>query len=225
MAAALTIAVLFGFSIVVVRIAAVAMRITGLAENVARFQCISALTGAGFTTSESEMIVNYPIRRRIIVALMILGNLGLASTAATLIVSFVAVEPNSTAVLTQALLFLLAIGLTLLVMLNKAVDRVMCAFVGFTLRKTTSLGKYRFQRLLQLRNGYSVTEHVFRGKHDATIGDLPPSFLQLKLLAIRGKAEFRSGHFTNTQTVSPADVLVCYGSDAAHEAFENSLPR
>ncbi|HUT51477.1 MAG TPA: hypothetical protein VM325_19285 [Alphaproteobacteria bacterium] len=85
MAAALTIAVLFSFSFIVVRIAAVAMRITGLAENVARFQCVSALTGAGFTTTESEMIVNYPIRRRIIVALMVLGNMGLVSPADVLI--------------------------------------------------------------------------------------------------------------------------------------------
>ena len=89
MAAALTIAVLFTFSFVVVRIAAVAMRLTGLPEKVARFQCVSALTGAGFTTSESEMIVNYPVRRRLIVILMVLGNLGLVSTASTLIVSFV----------------------------------------------------------------------------------------------------------------------------------------
>ncbi|MCZ6894227.1 MAG: hypothetical protein O7H40_09300 [Gammaproteobacteria bacterium] len=222
MAAALTIAVLFGFSFIVVRIAAVAMRITGLSENVARFQCISALTGAGFTTSESELIVNYPIRRRVIVALMILGNLGLASTAATLIVSFASIEPNSKAVFSQALLFILAIGLTLLVMLNKAIDRVMCAFVEFVLRKTTSLGKHRFHRLLQLRNGNSVAEHVFRGEHDVTIGDLPPSFRQLTLLAIRGTAEFRSGPFTDTQTVSPADILICYGSDAAHESFEDS---
>jgi len=223
MAAALTIAVLFSFSFVVVRIAAVAMRITGLAENVARFQCISALTGAGFTTSESEMIVNYPIRRRIIVALMVLGNMGLVSTAATLIVSFAAIEPNSTAVVGQALLFIVAIGLTLLVMLNKTVDRVMCAFVGFVLRKTTSLGKQRFQRLLQLGDGYSVAEHAFRGDHDVTIGDLPPSFRRLSLLALRGDAGISFERLSDAQAVSPADVLICYGSDAAHEAFEDSL--
>mgnify|MGYP001215811411 FL=1 len=88
MAASLAIAVLFAGSFIIVRIAAVAMRLTGLPENVARFQSVSALTGAGFTTSESEMIVHYPARRRIVVILMVLGNLGLVSTASTLIVSF-----------------------------------------------------------------------------------------------------------------------------------------
>lgn len=223
MAAALTIAVLFMFSFIVVRIAAVAMRITGLSQNVARFQCISALTGTGFTTSESDMIVNFTIRRRIVIALMILGNLGLVSTATTLIVSFASVEPNSKAIFGQALLFILAIGISLILMLNKTLDRVMCDFVEYVLRKTSSLGKYRFHRLLQLRNGYSVAEHVFRGEHDVTIGDLPSSFSEVTLLAIRGNAGFCSGRFSDTQTVSPDDVLICYGNDAAHEALDASL--
>ena len=55
------------------------MRLTGLAQNVATFQCISALSGTGFTTSESGMIVNYPVRRRILIVLMLFGNLGLVS--------------------------------------------------------------------------------------------------------------------------------------------------
>lgn len=223
MAAALTIAVLFTFSFVVVRISAVAMRLTGLAENVARFQCVSALTGAGFTTSESELIVNYPIRRRIIVALMILGNLGLASTAATVIISFVGPDQDSSAVVTQVFLFLTAIGVTLVVMLNKTVDRAMCAFVGTVLQKTTTLGKRRFQRLLQLGDGCSVAEHVFRGSHDVPIGSLPPSFRQLTLLAIRTDGTLHSGQFSDTRTVSPGDVLICYGSDAEHEFFEETL--
>ena len=40
MAAALAIAVLFAGSFIIVRIAAVAMRLTGLLENVARFQSL-----------------------------------------------------------------------------------------------------------------------------------------------------------------------------------------
>ena len=54
------------------------MRLTGLAQNVATFQCISALSGTGFTTSESEKIVNYPVRRRILIVLMLFGNSGFA---------------------------------------------------------------------------------------------------------------------------------------------------
>lgn len=79
MAAALTVAVLLMLSVMIVRIATVVMRLTGVHQNIARFQCISALTGTGFTTRESEMIVNYPSRRKTLAVLMILGNLGLVS--------------------------------------------------------------------------------------------------------------------------------------------------
>lgn len=38
------------------------------------------MIGTGFTTRESELIVNYPIRRRLPIRVMIIGKLGLAST-------------------------------------------------------------------------------------------------------------------------------------------------
>ena len=60
-----------------VRVASVALRLTGLAESVAKFQALSAISGAGFTTKESESIVNYPVQRQIMGILIIIGNLGL----------------------------------------------------------------------------------------------------------------------------------------------------
>ena len=62
MTTAITLVAIFVVSFTIVRIASIVMRLTGLAQNVATFQCISALSGTGFTTSESEMIVNYPVR-------------------------------------------------------------------------------------------------------------------------------------------------------------------
>ena len=64
MEAAFTVMVIFTISTILVRIASTIMRLTGLPDNVARFQSLSAMTGTGFTTRESELIVNYPIRRR-----------------------------------------------------------------------------------------------------------------------------------------------------------------
>ncbi len=222
MNAALTISVLFTFSFIVVRIAGVAMRITGLADNVARFQCISALTGTGFTTSESEMIVNYPIRRRIVVGLMILGNLGLASTAATLIVSFDSVEPNSGALATQALLFVVAIAGTLGVMLSRPVDSLLCSLIARVLRRTTSLGKRRYLRLLQLGDGYGITEHVFRGEISVAADELLLAHGELILLAIQREGRLQSGLSTAT-TIAPMDVLICYGADHEHESLDKAI--
>ena len=82
MGAAITLLVILTVSVVVIRAAAVALRLTGMPVEAARFQARSAFTGTGFTTSESESIVNYPVRRRVIALLMLYGNIGLASVLA-----------------------------------------------------------------------------------------------------------------------------------------------
>jgi len=87
MTAATTIAILIMLTVMIVRVAGVIMRLTGLPESIARFQALSALTGTGFTTGESEMIVNYPIRRHVSMGLMIIGHLGLATLASTLFIA------------------------------------------------------------------------------------------------------------------------------------------
>ena len=67
------------FSIIVVRIGTVALEMTGLSREVARFQAQSAFTGTGFTTAESEHVVSHPARRRIIRILIFIGNAGVIS--------------------------------------------------------------------------------------------------------------------------------------------------
>jgi uncharacterized membrane protein HdeD (DUF308 family) len=59
-------------SVIIVRVAAIMLKSTGLSQDVARFQARSAFTGTGFTTRESEAIINHPVRRRIILALMLI---------------------------------------------------------------------------------------------------------------------------------------------------------
>ena len=61
----------------VARIATRAFMLTGLSKETARFQARSIITGTGFTTDEAEHIVNHPVRRRISLTLMLIGNAGL----------------------------------------------------------------------------------------------------------------------------------------------------
>ena len=103
MEAAFTVMAIFTLSTIIVRIASTIMRLTGLPDNVARFQSLSAMTGTGFTTRESELIVNYPIRRRVLMTLMIIGNLGLVSVVSTFVVTFSAMGPDRSSILQQAL--------------------------------------------------------------------------------------------------------------------------
>lgn len=59
--------------ILVIEIAVALMRSTGLKYEVARFQVISMLTSTGFTTKESELILDHPIRRRLGMFLILFG--------------------------------------------------------------------------------------------------------------------------------------------------------
>ena len=53
-------------TLVIARAGVLALVATGLPIEIARFQARSALSGVGFTTSESETVVGHPIRRRIL---------------------------------------------------------------------------------------------------------------------------------------------------------------
>jgi hypothetical protein len=46
------------------------------------------LSGAGFTTNESEAVVGHPVRRRVISTLMVLGSAGLVTAIASPALSF-----------------------------------------------------------------------------------------------------------------------------------------
>jgi hypothetical protein len=63
----------FFIVILVIEIAVVLMRSTGLKYDIARFQVISLLTSTGFTTKESELILGHPVRRRLSMFLILFG--------------------------------------------------------------------------------------------------------------------------------------------------------
>jgi hypothetical protein len=69
-------------SMIVVRIATAMLVLTGLSPEVARFQARSALTGVGFTTSEAESVVGHPVRRKIVMTLMLIGSAGVITAVA-----------------------------------------------------------------------------------------------------------------------------------------------
>ena len=156
MIAALTLLIVLTLSIVAVRTGAVALRLTGMPEEVARYQARSAFTGAGFTTSESEAIVNHPVRRRIVSTLMVVGSIGLVSVMTTIIVSLVGADDADGSVLKQ-LLWLAGVLLVLWgVALNPKADRLMCAAIGRVLERTEGFGARLPVRLLQMPAAHAV---------------------------------------------------------------------
>lgn len=150
----LTVAVL---SLLVTRIAALALMLTGLSRDAARFQARSAFTGSGFTTSESESVINHPVRRQIIMMLMLLGNVGIATVVATVMLSML-----QTAGAEQwwwnVGVFVAGLGALLLMARSRWVEHHLNRAIAFGLKRWTKLDVTDYVALLQLQNGYAVTE-------------------------------------------------------------------
>lgn len=68
----------FAVILLIIEMARLALESTGLAREVARFQAISLLTGTGFTTSEAELVIRHPVRRKVAEFLIIFGHIAFA---------------------------------------------------------------------------------------------------------------------------------------------------
>ena len=200
MEAAFTVMAIFTLSTIIVRIASTIMRLTGLPDNVARFQSLSAMTGTGFTTRESELIVNYPIRRRVLMTLMIIGNLGLVSVVSTFVVTFSA-------------------------MANPVVDGLLCRFLSWFLLRTTSLGKRRFVRLLSLDDEMTIAEHHLRPRGPVMLGELIPDHIDLSVVMIRGAETRHPSRLEDEIEIEPSETAVCFGKEDMHRRFADWLER
>lgn len=223
MVAALTIAVILAFSVAIVRVASVAMRLTGLPENVARFQCLSALTGTGFTTGESEMIVNFPVRRKILVALMVVGNLGIVSIGTTFVVALVKTDEGTGALLFQLIALFAAIILIAVFSLSGSLDRIMCAMVAKILQKTTSLADRRCRTLLQLDHGFSIAEYQV-GRTGLDIDQFENEHPDARILAIRLDGSSLIAH--NQVTANDRDAysgVIVFGTEEVHRLIEDRI--
>lgn len=142
-------------ALVVVRVATVALTLTGLSKESARFQARSAFTGVGFTTSEAENIVTHPVRRRIIMVLMMLGNAGLVTVGASLMLSFLGRDGSGWL---AAGILVAGVGLLLAASRSRWLERRMSTVIEWALRKWTHIDPRDYESLLRLANGFSVAE-------------------------------------------------------------------
>jgi len=217
--AALTIIAVLSISVLVVRIGGVALQQTGLTQDVARFQALSVFTGCGFTTTESESIVNFPVRRKIALGLMVIGNIGLVGILSTIVVSFVSTEGDSNEVVKQVLWLFFGVTVILICLFNKRIDAAMCRWIGRGLRRFTSIGDSGYTRLLQMKNGWSVSEHPITEQSIRTIQTTGwvESF-GFQLIAVETEQGMRHP-MEKTEGLMVGDSVVLFGSDEAHDRF------
>ena len=205
------------FSIIVVRIGTVALKMTGLSRDVAAFQAQSAFSGVGFTTSESEYVVSHPVRRRIIRILMLLGSAGLTSAMATLVLTFVGTSPQE--MLDRAIW--LAIGLAALFFFarSKLIDRGLSWIIERALERFTHIRIYDYEQLLGLSKGYTIS--MINVKENSWLAGRKLRELRLNdegvlVLAIYRKVDGQEkfiGAPRGDTVILPGDTLVCYGPE------------
>lgn len=200
-------------SLLITRIATIALGATGLSRESARFQARSAFTGVGFTTREAENVVNHPVRRRIVLVLMLLGNAGLVTIVASLLLSFTAAdEPNDA----WRRIILLLGGLAAIIFLanSRVVDRTMTRVIRLVLHRFTDLDVRDYASLLQLTAGFGVTELEVAAEHWTAGRTLEALQLRREGIAVLG-IQRRNGSFVGVPNgasrVEEGDTLIAYG--------------
>ena len=157
MAAVVSLIVVVTIGLLITRVATVALTMTGMSLDHARFQARSAFTGTGFTTSEAEAIVTHPARRRIVMLLMLVSGAGAVSVLGALILSFAPVNDTSGG-LRRAAVIVAALGALLWLSHNKAVDRLLRRAIERALRRYTDFDVRDYAALLHLRGQWRVAQ-------------------------------------------------------------------
>lgn len=158
MAPIVALLIIAGVSMAIIRIGTLALVMTGLSEDTASFQAQSAFFGVGYTTREAELVVNHPVRRRIIRDLMIAGNIGLPTALAAGVVGVLGATGTASdwalrlGVLATCLVLLVAIWN--LAPVRWLIDRV----IRYSLRRAGVVNVADYDLLLHVQSGFGVAE-------------------------------------------------------------------
>lgn len=202
-------------SLLITRIATIALTATGMPQPSARFQARSALTGVGFTTSESEAVVRHPARRRIIMALMLVGSLRLATTIAGILGGLVGAA-DAGARLGRTAVLVGGLSLVYAASTSKRLDRRLSSVIGRGLARFTDLDVRDYAALLHVCGEYEVKEMLAAPGSWATgrtLGELRLRDEGVVVLGlVRGDGSYLGVPRKQTR-VEPGDTLILYGRD------------
>lgn len=195
------------------RLATIALTVTGMPREIAKFQARSALTGAGFTTTESESIVTHPARRRIIMMLMLTGSIGGATAIAALISGFVGVSGFGDG-LRRAVVLLAGLCVGLLVTRTRWFDRVMSRLFAGVIKRVTDVDLRDYAGLLRLSGEYGVQELYVEQDDwlaERTLAELDLSHEGILVLGIVRSDHSYLGAPKGTTRIRFGDTLIVYG--------------
>lgn len=207
-------------SLIIVRIGAIALEMTGLSKDVASFQAQSAFSGTGFTTSESEYVVSHPARRKIIRILIFLGSAGITSVIATLVLTFLGRgREEATGYL---IILILSLVVLYVIFTSKRIERWMRRWIKRFLRRAfPALRVYDYTQLLGITHGYSISQIKVRRNSWLANRKLKELELDKEGIIVLGvyrktkEGEVYLGAPKGDTLILPGDVLICYGPEEA----------
>jgi hypothetical protein len=222
MVAVTSLLVIVALSLVITRVATAALVLTGLSSEAARFQARSALTGCGFTTRESEEVVNHPVRRRIVMLLMLVGNAGIVTAVSSLILAFAREQTGTQLGLRIASL---AVGLASLYLAARSrwVELLLERAIRWGLRRWTTVEARDYASLLRLANRFTVSELKVREGDWVTGHNLVELELHgegITILGIQRHSGAYIGVPAGTTQILADDVLLVYGRAEAVLALD-----
>ena len=209
----LSLLVTFALALLIIRIGAIALRMTGVSPDIASFQATSAFSGAGFTTEESEVITETPGRRHIAKQLIRLGSLGLVSAIVSLVLSFTNADSRNL----TGLVYIIG-GTILLILLARShwLNHLATPLIERTLSRVTDLELRDYTQMLGLQEDYRVAEIDTETDEWLTSGTLAELDLPaegVRVLAIdRADGSYIGAPGPDTE-IHPGDTVVLYGQE------------
>lgn len=201
-------------SMVITRIAGQALMLTGMSMESARFQAWSAFAGVGFTTTEAEQITNHPLRRRIVMGLMLLGNVGLVTLVSTFAIAFMS-APGAVSWVERLLTIVIGMAAVWGMARNPWVDRLLTRWINRGLQRFTDLDTKDYAALLNLAGGYGVIEFEVRADSwlaGRTLQDLRLRSEGVVVLGIQRQGGGYVGVPKGDTRIAAEDLLILYGS-------------
>ncbi|NLI54931.1 MAG: hypothetical protein GX417_11540 [Clostridiales bacterium] len=204
--------ILFILIWLLIEILSIVLKLTGLELSKARFQVISILTHTGFTTRESELIVQHPTRRKIASALMIVSYVA-QITLITLLFNVLtqATRDILGTVVALGVMVLFVIVVTQSKYLSDRFDRLTEKLLKKRMKKASSGN--RIEQVLNLSPEFSIYELIV--DTDSFICDKTLSELNLKehfiqILKIDRGSEMIDFPKADTRVLA-GDRMIVYG--------------
>ncbi|MDM5315450.1 TrkA C-terminal domain-containing protein [Fictibacillus sp. b24] len=211
----------FAIIAIVIEINVLLFTLTGLKKEIARFQVISMFTATGFTTGESELILEHPIRRRLSTFLILFGVFSLA----VIISSISNILSDEFRSIELGIIILVLIGVHLILSMPKLKNFMKKSFDKH-MQKNYNLSDLPLRDVMYFEEDDVVIELPIH-KGSSIIGKMLKDVIEkdkdlLVLFIKRGDVTLRKDSYTTE--IQEGDMIFLYGHQhSLQEQFKDEM--